>query len=133
MIVWLTWQLFFHVAFFEQVHPVYPFLDRRLFEKRAFEPSSQSPARVDEVWLALYYTVLAIGCQYDDGGSFDRACGPAWKLFEIGLSYFPDIIMMKGSLVAVQVWSCVLHRWVIFLINSVSFSQGLTAMVCQTP
>ncbi|KAH8695318.1 fungal-specific transcription factor domain-containing protein [Talaromyces proteolyticus] len=89
-------------SYFEQVHPIYPFLERQSFEKRAFEPMSQSSVTVDEVWSALYHTVLAIGCQYNDGGSFDPGCGQAWKLFEVALSYFPDIVMMKGSLMAVQ-------------------------------
>lgn len=92
-----------HQAYFDQVHPIYPFLDRHEFEKKVFELSSQPPTKVDEAWSALYHSVLAIGCQYLGGGSFDPGCGTAWKLFEVAISYFPDIVMMKGSLVAVQV------------------------------
>jgi hypothetical protein len=93
----------FHQAYFDQVHPIYPFLDRQAFEKKAFELPPHSPTNVHEAWSALYYTVLAIGCQYHEGGSFDPGSGTAWKLFEFALSYFPDIIMRKGSLTAVQV------------------------------
>jgi len=93
----------FDKAYFEQVHPVYPFLDQEAFERKVFgEVLSQSLA-TDKVWSALYHTVLAIGCQYNDGGSFDPGNGQAWNLFEIALSHFQDIVMTRSSLMAVQV------------------------------
>jgi hypothetical protein len=125
-------------AYFEQVHPVYPFLDRATFEQRAFgltsvasSSSSSSSSPIDEVWSALYHTVLAIGCQYNDGGSFDPGNGQAWSLFERALSSFPNILMTKGSLVAVQVCAHFFSRLLSpkkkMLTNELP--QALTAMV----
>lgn len=94
------------------MHPIYPFLDRQAFEKKAFESSPQLSTNLNEAWHALYYTVLAIGCQYHEGGSFDPGSGTAWKLFEFALSYFPDIIIIrKGSLMAVQVCCEIPHQF----------------------
>ncbi|KAL1961697.1 hypothetical protein VTN77DRAFT_1301 [Rasamsonia byssochlamydoides] len=88
-------------SYFEQVHPVYPFLDKEAFERKVHQ-QTLSPSSADKVWSALYHTVLAIGCQYNDGGSFDPGNGQAWSLFKIALSCFQDILMTKGSLMAVQ-------------------------------
>ncbi|KKA16524.1 Fungal specific transcription factor [Rasamsonia emersonii CBS 393.64] len=90
-------------AYFEQVHPVYPFLDRASFEQKVFGQAFSPSSVTDPAWSALYHAVLAIGCQYNDGGSFDPGNGQAWSLFEIALSHFQDILMTKGSLTAVQV------------------------------
>lgn len=57
----------------------------------------------DKHWTALYYTVLALGCQYHGGGAFEPRKGEAWKFYQMALSLFPDIIISKKSLVSVQV------------------------------
>lgn len=93
----------FDEAYFEQVHPVYPFLDQEAFERKVFGQVSSQSLVADKVWSALYHTILAIGCHYNDGGSFDPGNGQAWGLFEVALSYFQDVVMTKGSLMAVQV------------------------------
>ncbi|GJD00060.1 fungal specific transcription factor [Colletotrichum higginsianum] len=60
----------FFDAFFEYVHPVYPFLDREDFEVRALGPYLDEALSFDPAFSALYHGVLALGSQFVDGGSF---------------------------------------------------------------
>ncbi|KAI9039795.1 fungal specific transcription factor domain-containing protein [Aspergillus affinis] len=89
-------------AFFTHVHPVYPFLDQTAFEQRLYGHLLYPSLENDRVWSGLYYAVLALGCQYNDGGGFDPGKGQAWSFFERAMSCFSDIIFTKGSLMAVQ-------------------------------
>ncbi|KAI9834090.1 MAG: hypothetical protein M1819_003375 [Sarea resinae] len=89
-------------AYFHQMHPIYPFLDRRSFEERAFNPGLANMLANDKAWCALYHAVLAIGSQYCDGGSFEPGKGQAWDFFEVALSLFPDLLLPRGSLMIVQ-------------------------------
>ncbi|PLB48515.1 hypothetical protein P170DRAFT_511072 [Aspergillus steynii IBT 23096] len=89
-------------AFFTHVHPVYPFLDQKAFEQRLYGHLLYPSLEADRVWSGLYYAVLALGCQYNDGGSFDPGKGQAWCFFERAMSCFSDIIFTKGSLMAIQ-------------------------------
>ncbi|PLB49949.1 hypothetical protein P170DRAFT_445370 [Aspergillus steynii IBT 23096] len=89
-------------TYFSQVHPVYPFLDRAVFEQRISLPEMAEDLAADKHWTALYYTVLALGCQYHGGGAFEPRKGEAWKFYQMALSLFPDIIISKKSLVSVQ-------------------------------
>lgn len=89
-------------AYFEQVHPIYPFLNRTLFEERAFNAQLAHQFESDKSWSALYHAVLAIGCQYHDCGSFEPGKGLAWKYFEIIFSLCPDLLISKASLTTVQ-------------------------------
>ncbi|QKX53732.1 uncharacterized protein TRUGW13939_00812 [Talaromyces rugulosus] len=89
-------------AYFENVHPVYPFIDRRWLEERAYSgdiallPPDMLP------FSALYHAVLALGAQYHGGGSFEPGTGISWKLYQIALGLFPEILDSKESLVNVQ-------------------------------
>ncbi|KAF2179589.1 hypothetical protein K469DRAFT_730588 [Zopfia rhizophila CBS 207.26] len=89
-------------SYFEQVHPIYPFLDRKAFEDKAFGPQLRPLLGSNSSWSALYHTVLALGCQYHDGGTFDAGRGKAWKFFHLALGLFPDLLIPKGALVNAQ-------------------------------
>jgi hypothetical protein len=98
-----------HPAYFDQVHPLYPFLDRKDFEKKSVSPQLPACLANDQAFSALYHTVLALGCQYTEGGSFDPGKGKAWKLFQVALGLMPDLLMPREPLVNVQV-SCFASR-----------------------
>jgi hypothetical protein len=95
----------FTSAYFEMVHPLYPFLCAETFQRQAAAPALLHVLATDRAWAALYYAVVAIGCQYNDGGSFEAGVGEAWTYFERSLSCFQEMILCRGSLTAVQVCS----------------------------
>lgn len=82
---------------------MYPFLDRKDFEEKAFSSHLPKYLANSPPFSALYHTVLALGCQYTEGGSFDPGKGKAWKLFEVALGLFSDVLIPRESLVNVQV------------------------------
>lgn len=90
------------LVYFDHVHPVFPFLDRQSFEAAAYSPDLQRLLLEDKAWSTLYYTVLAHGCQYHGGGSFERGKGEAWSLFTIPLSNFPELMTLPDSLKVLQ-------------------------------
>lgn len=85
------------------VHPIYPFLCAEAFQHQASGKNLLNLLATDRAWAALYYAVVAIGCQYNEGGSFEAGIGEAWTYFERSLSHFQDILFCRGSLTAVQV------------------------------
>ncbi|PYI03995.1 fungal-specific transcription factor [Aspergillus sclerotiicarbonarius CBS 121057] len=89
-------------AYFDTVHPIYPFLCPDTFRGRALGPNLTQSLIADKSWAALFYAILAIGCQNNDGGSFEAGVGEAWSYFERSLSYFQDLLFGRGSLTAVQ-------------------------------
>jgi len=92
-----------NIAYFEQVHPLYPFLNRKEFEEKALKPEVSKLVELNAPFSALYHSVLALGCQYCEGGAFDPGKGKAWKLFQIALGLFPEIIVPQQTLTSVQV------------------------------
>ncbi|KAH8891119.1 hypothetical protein GQ53DRAFT_841569 [Thozetella sp. PMI_491] len=94
--------LFWIKSYFDQVHPLYPILDRKVFESVAFGSQLPNMLKNDKAWSALYHSVLALGCQVNGGGSFSPGKGDAWALFSISLSYFPDIVVLPDSLTVLQ-------------------------------
>ncbi|KAK1719631.1 hypothetical protein BDP67DRAFT_540798 [Colletotrichum lupini] len=90
------------VIYFEQVHPRFPFLDRDAFERTAFSQDQPHSAPKSKSWICLYHSVLALGCQYDGGGSFEPGEGDAWKFFSIALANFADLIMLPDTLTTFQ-------------------------------
>jgi hypothetical protein len=92
-----------NTAYFEQVHPLYPFLDQATFEGRASCTPPEASDSTHETWLALYHTVLSLGCMYHDGGSFEPAKGLAWHYFRLSFRRFQDVLMCKASLLKAQV------------------------------
>ncbi|PWY86649.1 fungal-specific transcription factor [Aspergillus heteromorphus CBS 117.55] len=89
-------------AYFDTVHPLYPFLSPDAFRQRAAVPDLAQSLAADKSWAALFYAVLAIGCQNNEGGSFEAGIGEAWSYFERSLSYFQALLFGRGSLTAVQ-------------------------------
>ncbi|PYH42889.1 fungal specific transcription factor domain-containing protein [Aspergillus saccharolyticus JOP 1030-1] len=89
-------------AYFEAVHPLYPFLSPDTFRQKAAAEDLSQALATDQAWAALFYAVVAIGCQNNEGGSFDVGVGEAWQYFERSLSYFPDLLFGRGSLTSVQ-------------------------------
>ncbi|TQN67512.1 putative transcriptional regulatory protein [Colletotrichum shisoi] len=82
----------FFDAFFEHVHPVYPFLDREDFEARALGPYLDEALSFDPAFSALYHGVLALGSQFVDGGSFVPGPGRAWRLFQVSFGSLSDVL-----------------------------------------
>ncbi|KAJ5701888.1 hypothetical protein N7488_009436 [Penicillium malachiteum] len=92
-----------HISvYFDMVHPMYPFLDPRSFKQQTISPDLSRLISTNKGFAALYYAVVAIGSQHNDGGSFEAGVGEAWSYFERALSYFQDLIFFRGSLTTVQ-------------------------------
>ncbi|PYH88727.1 hypothetical protein BO71DRAFT_364845 [Aspergillus ellipticus CBS 707.79] len=89
-------------AYFDAIHPLYPFLCPDTFRQRVAVPDLAQTLAADKNWAALFYAVLSIGCQNNEGGSFEAGIGEAWSYFERSLSYFQGILFGRGSLMAVQ-------------------------------
>lgn len=90
------------LAYFKHVHPIYPFLDRKEFEQKAFSYDLVQLLSSNAAFSALYHTVLALGFQYTEGGSFEAGQGKAWKLYQVALGLFSDILLPRESLVNLQ-------------------------------
>jgi hypothetical protein len=90
------------IAYFEEVHPIYPFLNRTTFEDKARSPQLTDLLSADNAWCALYHAVLSLGSLYHDCGSFDAFSGTAWDIFRISLSLFSRIVFGKRTLAAAQ-------------------------------
>jgi hypothetical protein len=82
---------------------MYPFLDRKVFEQKAFGAQLPNHLATNLAFSALYHTVLALGCQYTEGGSFDPGKGKAWKPFQVALGLISDVLLPSESLLNVQV------------------------------
>ncbi|KNG90707.1 hypothetical protein ANOM_001125 [Aspergillus nomiae NRRL 13137] len=92
--------------YFENIHPLYPFLDRHEFETRAFSPTLDDDLANDVAWAALYHTVLALGCEFNGGGSFAPGEGEAWSLFKVALDLYPRVLLLNTDLLEVQAIFC---------------------------
>lgn len=90
-------------AYFKHVHPIYPFLDRAEFEQKALSYDMLHHLSSNAAFSALYHTVLAMGAQYTEGGSFEAGQGKPWKLYQVALGLFSDILLPRESLVNLQV------------------------------
>ena len=93
------------LAFFKHVHPLYPFLDREEFESGIHDFNLARDSAVNPPLSALYHTVLALGCQYVGEGSFHPEKGKAWRLFQVALGLFSEILYPSESLLNLQVWN----------------------------
>ncbi|EHA28163.1 hypothetical protein ASPNIDRAFT_43524 [Aspergillus niger ATCC 1015] len=89
-------------VYFDDLHPLAPFLDRADFERRVSDPGLSELLENNAPFCALYHTLLALGCQYMDGGSFTPGEGKAWKYFQCALSLFPKILAPPQGLLHVQ-------------------------------
>lgn len=90
-------------AYFKHVHPIHPFLDRAEFEQKALSYDLPHHLSSNAAFSALYHTVLALGAQYTEGGSFEAGQGKPWKLYQVALGLFSDVLLPRESLVNLQV------------------------------
>ncbi|TDZ28737.1 putative transcriptional regulatory protein [Colletotrichum spinosum] len=88
--------------YFERVHPVFALLDKASFETTVFSPSFPSFLVKSKPWLCLYHSVLALGCQYANGGTFEPGKGESWLLFSVALRAFSDLLLTPDSLTLLQ-------------------------------
>ncbi|KAJ6189771.1 fungal-specific transcription factor domain-containing protein [Penicillium mononematosum] len=89
-------------SYFQQLHPIYPFLDRKEFEEKVFGPNRSEILSSSCAFSALYHTVLALGCQYHEGGTFDPGNGRVWKLFQVSLGLVSDMLIPREALMSLQ-------------------------------
>jgi hypothetical protein len=95
--------LTYEVAYFVNLHPIFPFLNREQFERQAFDPDLLESLETNPSFSALYHAILALGSQYYRGGSFEPGSGIAWELFQVSLGHVSEIIVPKESIENVQV------------------------------
>lgn len=91
-------------AYFEKIHPLYPFLDKQEFISHNAECQRNGTSECSKVCSALYHAVLAIGSQYHGGATFEAGLGLSWNLFQSSLGLMPDILAPPYSLIKLQVW-----------------------------
>ncbi|KAM0526671.1 hypothetical protein ACHAPS_003555 [Verticillium nonalfalfae] len=89
-------------AYFENLHPVYPFLDRDIFETKAFSPQLPHVLDQNPIFSALYHAVLALGSQFFRQGTYSPGTGKSWELFQVSLGHMAEIILPRESLENVQ-------------------------------
>ncbi|KAJ0332551.1 hypothetical protein COL922a_011320 [Colletotrichum nupharicola] len=88
--------------YFERVHPVFPFLDKALFEATVNGSNFLTLLERSKPWSCLYHTILALGSQYADGGTFEAGKGESWRLFSVALGGFSDLLLLPDSLTILQ-------------------------------
>jgi hypothetical protein len=91
------------IAYFENIHPMYPFLMRKTFEEKALSPQIESLLETNVAWSALYHGVLALGSQFHDKGDFSPGKGLPWQLFKLALGMMPNLVGPDATLLNVQV------------------------------
>ncbi|OTA81648.1 hypothetical protein M434DRAFT_401315 [Hypoxylon sp. CO27-5] len=88
--------------YFEQIHPFYPFLDQKEFEEIALAPDFPGRLVQNKAIYALYYAVVALGCQAGTGGRFEPGKGRAWQFLVRAFAVFPDLLALPDSLDVLQ-------------------------------
>lgn len=89
-------------SYFAQVHPMYPFLNRKIFEEKASSPHMSLLLETNVAWSALYHGVLALGSQFHDKGDFFPEKGLSWQLFRQALGTMPHLVGPDAGLLHVQ-------------------------------
>jgi hypothetical protein len=100
-------------AYFEYVHPLYPFLDRQAFEAKASQSNLIHFLEGEPAFSALYHAVLALGCQHVGDGSFDPGKGRSWQIFQVSLAILPHILLPPDTEATLQVCPPVLKSYVL--------------------
>lgn len=65
----------------------------------------QDMIKTNPSWSALYYSVLALGCQHHGGGAFEPGAGQAWTLFSMALADYPRLLPLPDSLITAQAFA----------------------------
>jgi hypothetical protein len=94
--------LFIETAYFERVHPFYPFLDQTAFERTLADRDLPQRLSTNKAFSALYHSVLALGSQYCGCGSFEPGKSRAWQLFSVALALFSELLTLPDSLLILQ-------------------------------
>ncbi|KAF6806165.1 fungal specific transcription factor [Colletotrichum sojae] len=89
-------------AYFTDLHPVYPFLDRDEFEAEASSPDLDDAMSQNPAFSALYHSILALGSHLLQGGSFQAGEGRSWELFRVAGRLMISIIIPRESIESVQ-------------------------------
>ncbi|OAL43938.1 hypothetical protein IQ07DRAFT_649727 [Pyrenochaeta sp. DS3sAY3a] len=89
-------------AYFENIHPLYPFLNRHQVEELASRHAEDETLSTDPTWSALYYGVLCLGSLYCDEGSFVPTQGTSWKFFAVALKLLPELLLIRRTLRTAQ-------------------------------
>jgi hypothetical protein len=92
-----------YAAYFEEVHPVYPFLDKEWFLEMVGSRCSEQTFASNKPFTALFYTVAALGCMCCDGCAFRPGKWLAWELFSLAIGLYADVILSKKPLLSMQV------------------------------
>ncbi|EXK23866.1 hypothetical protein FOMG_19381 [Fusarium oxysporum f. sp. melonis 26406] len=128
--------------YYEQVHPLFPHLDRETFDSTIASPNFSTTLVNDTAFSALYHSVLALGSLHDGGGSFEPGKGKAWELLSVALVKVPDLPKAKNSLVALQAITTVAvyclgvtcisieHR---IMTEMARMAQDLAPSLCKSP
>ncbi|KAJ5600449.1 hypothetical protein N7450_001516 [Penicillium hetheringtonii] len=103
-------------VYFEAVHPIYPFLDPQEFRNQISAPGLLHSLASDKAFAALYYAVVAIGCQNNEGGTFEAGTGEAW-------SYFEHLALMAMALYSSTASAFQFEP--LFLTGAATMAQGL--------
>ncbi|PON20594.1 hypothetical protein TGAM01_v210552 [Trichoderma gamsii] len=98
-----------HRNYFDTIHPIYPFLDQDEFERKSLDLKLHQILEADSSFAALYYTVLALGCQHNGGGSFEPGQGQAWQLFRFSLGKVASMLVLTPSLTSLQALTAMVH------------------------
>lgn len=89
-------------AYFENVHPQFPFLHRAKFEKQAADPNFSDYLNSNRPFSALYHAVLALGCQYVYDKSLDPINADSWRFASVALGLLPLVLLQRETLVNLQ-------------------------------
>lgn len=93
-------------AYFDHIHPIFPFLVKREFEQQITEHRARDALETDASFFVLYHAVQAIGSQYSGNGAFEPGKGQSWQLFQTALDRLQELIGSRPCLESVQVGSC---------------------------
>ncbi|CAH0021153.1 unnamed protein product [Clonostachys rhizophaga] len=89
-------------AYFKNLHPLYPFLDREEFEIKIAVPNLTEVLAINPQFSALYHAILALGSQFLQGGTFEPGKGKSWELFQVSLGHMGDVLLPRESIEHVQ-------------------------------
>ncbi|KAJ0273171.1 hypothetical protein COL940_010016 [Colletotrichum noveboracense] len=76
--------------------------NKALFEATVNGPNFLTLLERSKPWSCLYHTILALGSQYADGGTFEAGKGESWRLFSVALGGFSDLLLLPDSLTILQ-------------------------------